>query len=516
MTSHPTSAVTVPRWLPATIFTSFALLYLSTLTFDYYWDGITFALQIEKVAKAEARVGLLFHQNHLLYNALGYLAYRALGAVGVSVRALYLLQIANALIGAAAVLLFFNIAMRVTRSLYVAMVCAGFLAFSAAWWKLSTDTNAYIASILLILVCAGNLLGAKPRWYVAGVALAGAMLIHQIASLFYPAALAAVFLSRKIEHKTRFAACLSAAAWAPAIVTYYVCAYLVLGLSRPVEVVKWAVSNPSLKPVASDPLAGLWLLPKTNFDAIFGHNLALFREQGGWIEMTIALAAVVLAIAFVVTAIRKVYVARAARALRQTEPALTAVRKQFAVVVIVWLGSYVLFLLFWGPLIYFRAFYTPALCLVLGLILSNYYGVTGSKPSGIAALAVAAFALLNLAFYIGPNMRANANTKVAAARDAAKAWNEKTVVYWANRTEADTTFEYFNPSTDWRKLSHVSPAELDDEIARTYNQGGSVWLNKGAVSIVDPEWLARQSGNERIEIDSPNDSLLYVRVSPWK
>ena len=514
MTSDPSSAVTIPRWLPAIIFASIAVIYLSTLTSDYYWDGITFALQIEKVAKAEARLGLLFHQNHLLYNALGYLAYRSFGAVGFGVRALDLLQTANALIGAAAVVVFFRIAVRVTRSVYVAMVCAGFLAFSAAWWKISTDNNAYIASILLILVCAGNLFGAKPRWYVAGAALAGAMLVHQLASLFYPAALAAVFLSRTIQHRARFAAWLSAAAWVPVIAAYYVSVYFLVGLSSPFAVVKWAVSNPSLQPVAADPLGALLLLPKTNFDAIFGHNLALFREQGGWVEMTMALAAVVVAILSVVTAIRKVNATRAVRTLRQTASELSAVRKQVAVVVALWLGSYVLFLLLWGPLIYFRAFYTPALCLVLGLILSNYHGVTGSKPSGAAALAVMAFAFLNLAFYIGPNMRANANAKVAAARNAAKAWDERTVIYFGNQNEADTAFEYFNPSTTWRRLSRASLAELDGEIARIYNQGGSVWLNRGAVSRVNSEWLARHSTNQRIEIDLPNDSVLYVRVSP--
>jgi hypothetical protein len=67
------------------------------MTADYYWDGITFALQIEKVARMERGAYLLFHQNHLVYSGLGYVAYFALHGLGVSLRALYLLQIATLL-----------------------------------------------------------------------------------------------------------------------------------------------------------------------------------------------------------------------------------------------------------------------------------------------------------------------------------------------------------------------------------------------------------------------------------
>jgi hypothetical protein len=89
------------------VIVSLALLYLATLTADYYWDGITFALQIEKVAKVERSGFLLVHQNHLLYNVLGYVAYGIAQALSLTTRALYILQIANAVIGAAAVGVFF-------------------------------------------------------------------------------------------------------------------------------------------------------------------------------------------------------------------------------------------------------------------------------------------------------------------------------------------------------------------------------------------------------------------------
>jgi hypothetical protein len=267
-------------------------------------------------------------------------------------------------------------------------------------------------------------------------------------------------------------------------------------------------------PISSNPLEGILALPKTNIDAILGHNFALFSRQGEWIEITIVLVAIVVGAIFVLVAKREVNVTRVARTLRQWTPEMTEARKETTLMLVAWIGTYVLFLLFWGPLIYYRAFYTPAISLGLGLVLRNYHGVTRNKPSGAAVLAVVALALLNLGFYIGPNMRADSNMMVAGALNAGKLWNERTVIYFAARTEADTSFEYFNPSTDWRKLSRVSPSGLDSEIAGIYNRGGSVWLNRSAALLVDAEWLARHSSGETIEVDAPNAPALYVKVIP--
>jgi hypothetical protein len=138
---------------PFAIFILLSIVYLSTATSDYYWDGITFALQIEKVSDDERGLSLLFHQNHLLYNAIGYLLYKASQAVGLDIRALTLLQVVNAFIGAFAVAVFFRLTERLKFSRYAAVVSSAALAVSAVWWKLSTDANAYILTVLIILVC---------------------------------------------------------------------------------------------------------------------------------------------------------------------------------------------------------------------------------------------------------------------------------------------------------------------------------------------------------------------------
>src|SRR5215468_7493278 len=99
------AAIAASRTLPIPLIigVSLAGLYLATLTSDYFWDGITFALQIEKVARGERAIRLLFHQNHLLYDLFGYALYWPARAIGPGVRALTVLQLANVALGSWAV-----------------------------------------------------------------------------------------------------------------------------------------------------------------------------------------------------------------------------------------------------------------------------------------------------------------------------------------------------------------------------------------------------------------------------
>jgi hypothetical protein len=498
---------------------SLALLYLATLTADYYWDGITFALHIEKVARVERGASLLFHQNHLLYEGTGYVLYCLLPAFGLHARALSPLQVTNAFAGAAAIGVFFRIAERVTRSRYAAMISAAALAFSAVWWKLATDADAYVVSILFMLICAGTLLSNRPRWILAGLMLAGAMLVHQLASLFYPAALVAIFTNRSIEKKWPFASKFSALAWGTTIAAYALCARSLLDIKEPLAVVKWAVSNPSGVSPSANPLRGLALLPRGNLDMIVGHSFALYQSQGGWAEKLLALAALVTAITFLVMLIRRaIGKARLTEFLRSSFRVAPQTRERWKAVaptLITWIGAYLVFLLFWEPWqVLYRAFYLPPLILVSGLALSNYHNITSALPKGMAALAVATLALFNLAFFVAPHMRTAANPRIAAARHANHLWNGRTIIYYSNRNEADTAFEYFNDQTEWRRLTPTTQAGIDDEIQRASSQGGQVWLNKGAAESVGPDWLAQRARGREITLESSNAPARYVELLP--
>lgn len=497
------------------IVTSLVLLYLATLTADYYWDGITFALQIEKVARMERGASLLFYQNHLFYNALGYVAYDLIRALSFPPRALYVLQITNTFAGAAAIGVFFRLAESVSRSRYAAVISSAALAFAAVWWKLATDANAYVISILLMLTCASTLLSARPRWLLAGLALAGAMLVHQLASLFYPAALVAVFTNPSIEKKWKFATKFSALAWGTTIAAYCLCASLLYDIKDPLAVVKWAVSNPSGVSPSANPLHGLALLPRGNLDLVIGHSFALYRSHGAWVEKLFAFAALVSAILCLVMFVRRVKLAEFLKSAFTVAPQARERWKACAPMLVTWIGAYIVFLLFWEPWqVLYRAFYLPPLFLTLGLVLSNYHNTTRASPTGVAALAVATLGLFNLAFFITPHMRTTANPLVAAARNMNHIWNGKTVVYFADRNEADTAFEYFNNQTEWRRFTTAAQSSIDDEIQRAVNEGRQVWLNKGASELVDSERLEPRAHGREITIESPNAPARYVELLP--
>lgn len=505
-------AATPVRITTLSIVSSLVLVYLATLTADYYWDGITFALHIEKVAAMERGAALLFHQNHLVYDALGYGVYHLIRALSVPARALHVLQITNTFAGAAAIGVFFRLAESVSRSRYAAAISSAAFAFAAVWWKLATDANAYLISILLILICAGTLLSARPRWLLAGLALGGAMLVHQLASLFYLAAAVAILTNPSIEKKWRFAARFSALAWGTTIAAYYLCASFLQAIKDPLAVVKWAVSNPSGVSVSANPLHGLALLPRGNIDMVFGHSFALYRTQAAWPEKLAAMGALVSAILCLVVFVRKVKLAE----LFVVAPKTRERCKACAPTLLTWIGAYIVFLLFWEPgQVLYRAFYLPPLFLAVALLLGNYHHNTArTTPTGVAALAVATLALFNLAFYIAPHMRTIANPLFATARNMNHIWNRQTVIYYADRNEADTAFEYFNNQTEWRRLTTASRSAIDDEIKRAVSEGGQVWLNKGAFELVDSGRLAPRAYGREITVDSPNAPARYVELLP--
>jgi len=61
-------------WVPWILFVVTAAIYLCFPTKNYYWDGIAFAQMIEDAPKLNAS---LVHPNHLIYNVVGYISYRA-------------------------------------------------------------------------------------------------------------------------------------------------------------------------------------------------------------------------------------------------------------------------------------------------------------------------------------------------------------------------------------------------------------------------------------------------------
>src|SRR5262245_2891477 len=116
----------------------FAVLYLALPTRVFYWDGVAFAITIENARSWRELIDV----HHLIYDFIGWAEYKVLGG---QVRALFLMQWTNCVLGA--LLLWF--AYRLFRSEGVSpansAACVAVLGASATWWRFTTDADSYIA-----------------------------------------------------------------------------------------------------------------------------------------------------------------------------------------------------------------------------------------------------------------------------------------------------------------------------------------------------------------------------------
>jgi hypothetical protein len=355
----------------------------------------------------------------------------------------------------------------------------------------------------------------RPRWHLAGLALSGAMLMHELAALFYPAALIAVYVNKRSKQKVKFALGMSAVAWGMTVAVYFTFASLTRGISQPLDVIGWAVSNQSGVSPSPNPLPGILMMPRANIDLIFGHRFSFFFSRAGWPDYLLIGLVLALTCAFILIAGRSISFPRLKESLSRISPEMSEMWKQAMAVIIAWVIPYIVFFVFWEPwMLYYRIFYVPPIMLLFGILLANYNFVaykTGKTPSGAAALLVIIIALFNLVFFIAPGMRADSNTLVAAARGAGDLWNDRTIVYFAKHNSADTAFEYFNDQTEWRRLTPDLLSRLPDEIELIHKQGGNVWFNKGALELNGPDRLKL---GEEIKVEVDYAPARYAEVLP--
>lgn len=284
-------------------------------------------------------------------------------------------------------------------------------------------------------------------------------------------------------------------------------------MKDPLGVIRWAISNPSGVSPSGNPLRGIALLPRGHLDLIVGHHFALYRSEAGWIAQLFTLIAVCTALGFIIKAAREPRRSEFLKGLYHFGCNIRAQWRLCGSLLTIWAGAYLAFLLFWEPSqTLYRAFYLPALALGFALILWNLRQVMGASLTNTAVLAIATLVFFNLSFFVLPSMRPNANPLIAAARQANQAWNEATLIYFADRNEADTAYEYFNDKTDWRRLNRTKKANIDDEIRLALDQGKQVWLNRGAAAALGREWLARRAHGREILLEDPQTPAHYIEL----
>lgn len=497
------------------------LVYFSFPTKNYYYDGVDFAHTIET---AGGLTTSLVHPNHLIYNLVGYLIYRAVRGVGVDTRALEVLRITNSLLSVLCAFVLFRILRDSIRSFYLGCVLVLLFSFSATWWKFSTDADAYIPSVLFILISFYLILPAqKARPVLVALTFSLGMCFHQLAVIFYPVLAAALYLQRassttrgRIWSVFRF----SGAAFLLTFTAYYYCFYLVTSTLDFRNFVRWMVSF--------SPDAGFSFSAWDNLSyTLRGHGRLFFGGRfnllGGlfnpWIVLLmVALAAVILMLVFqLIHHLQRPDWGRVrarARLLR---------RQKLALLAILWVSVYLIFLFVWMPQnTFYRMFYLPALILLAGFVLHDDEAARARPRRYRLALFVAALGLSNFLFLVYPYAHVEKFPPLAFALEMKQEWPQATVIYYALPNADNSLFRYFNPQTLWKEADMNDREALENELQVIYSQGATAWLDDSAIEQLSStpqgaKWLSEHAREEsRRKLIDKSYKIQFVRIDPGR
>ncbi|MCX6595224.1 MAG: hypothetical protein NTV70_02510 [Acidobacteria bacterium] len=474
------------------------LIYWAAPTRNHYWDGIGFALNIEGVSQDEVGHQLredpagdvYYNPNHLLYNALGRALYRVVKSALPATRALDVLVGWSILSSVAAACMLFHLLLRRTGQQALSLWLTLLFAFSATWWKYSTDANAYVPGTAVLILCA--LLAArkgKQPVVLIGLGHALAMLLHQIAICFYPAMMVAIWKhpawpDRAARYRAMLRYSLSAGV---SVAVSYVAVWLAV-LGRPADpkaFLAWVTFNGSdvlTRKTMAGWLADMWV---ANIRVFFGGKASLALSYLEW-PLLIPVALVVTSCALLLG--RALWRQRTLWQKRTQWQKRTEWQKRtqwrwpqwkpggeqaFA---LVWLGSFLAFLSVWlTEYQYYRLFCLPALILWLGAWLKDTsFRVRWSDPLPAFVVLMAS---LNFAMYIGPYARVEASPPLKVALEARNVLAEDGVVYFTHFDCDNWWMKYFNMGTTWRQAPLDNPEELAAEVDALLRSGRRVYFD---------------------------------------
>jgi len=446
-------------------------IYLLFPTKNYYFDGVFFARSVEA---APALTSALLHPNHLIYEPFIYCCYRALLFFGVHVRALSLMQITNSILSAAAALLMFRLLRRALDSTYFALVLALLFAFSATWWRYSTDADAYVPSLLCLVACFNLVLpGRRTRPLHAAAVLTLAVLFHQIAVVAFPALVFGVYLqTRALSQGARCRSVIGFAATGCALTlaTYLICVYLSQHTLDPGVFLRYVTYHDPDLPRSAGIGDSLRSTIMGNARLFFGGRFNLISGLLNPITVTLALALVAL------ISLLAVALARSSSDLRANLGAMLSPNttlKQLALVCRMWIGIFLLFLC-WVTAPLYRIFYLPPLVALCGVVFRSGAG-TGPRHYR-AAMVAAIVALVNFLFLIYPYSHVEKVKPVALAFEMKRAWGSRAVIYYAKNNADVNLFRYLAPESDWRPAPADLSGTFENELKGIYAGGRTAWL----------------------------------------
>lgn len=443
-------------------------------TRNFYWDGVSFAIEIEKNYPPSA----LIHPNHLIYELWGAWLYDLWDWIGLPIRSLYLMQVANCLLAGLAVMLLYRCLRVKGWSSESGLIAALTFGFSATWWKFATDANAYIPAIFLLL-CAYLLLEDSRMLWLAGLAQAAAMLFHELAIFFLPVALLLLWKRRSsIAASFAIMAVYCAEALAPVAVAY-VWAYR--AAHPPQRFLAWVTSHSSDSGFSFNPIRDLVYTVRGTLRLFFGGRLPdAVRDPLS------AAACVLLACALIGFA----FYAWRALPMRWSQPPAA---------LLWWLSLYAAFLFFWMPQnTFYRLFYLAPLVLILVTALEDAPRV---HRAGFFFAAV--LLLWNFVFLTYPESRAEFNAPLRFALAQHDAWPPGSAIVF-HRFHPDLwTISYFNPQASWFGLDRADLAEVERDLAYARSQKKPLWVEETAYQLLDGtaegrKWLMEHESRDEL------------------
>jgi hypothetical protein len=500
-----------PRVIPWILFLVTAIVYLSFLTKVNYWDTIDFAQAIEDAPGLNAS---LVHPNHVIYNFVGYLFYSLLRTLGFELRAVTALQILGCFFGAACAGVVFLILRDSLRSLYISICLALLYAFSATWWKFATDGNAYVPSVLFLVVAYYSVLpDRKPRPFLLALTFFAGMCFHQLAILAYPALALGIYLqdgSLPVRNRLRNVGYFTITAVVLIVASYCFFFYLATGTLNLAGLMRWTAHYQPDAEFGFNIWSNLLYTLRGHVRLFFGGRFNLLKDIANPFIVALVVCLFVAALLLVIEILR--YPPKI-NFLRVRQMRLEQKEKTLVLVSVLWMASYVLFLFVWLPQnTFYRLFYLHCLVLLTGLALSVFEKRSSTRPGFRLALFVTALTLANFLFLIYPFSHISKYPPLAFAMEMNQHWPQGTVVFYGIDNSDVRLFRYFNPATRWRRLDFGSTVHLEQELNNAYAKGETVWLETTALD----QLAAQPQGARWLEAHARNDSLKELISSAYR
>ena len=490
------------------------LVYLLLLTKNYYWDGIFFAQTIEDSPRLNPA---LLHPNHLFYNVVGYFGYRVAHAFGLQVRAVTVLQVLNCFVSAAAACVLFRLLLEVFKSVYVSAVLSAMFAFSATWWKFSTDADSYILSVLFLIICFYLILpGREPRPLALASAHILAMFFHQLSVFFFPVAIVGLVLQTNGDkQRTRRLFTYIATVTLITVATFYYSFYLNTGTFALRPFIRWTTTFSPEHGFTFHPWDNFVYSLRSQWRMILGGRVAAVRDFWGPIILTLAGILAVVALIFFYKLLRhfRELKSELLNSLSQRTPYY-----RLRMLCGLWIAIYVVFLFFFIPQnTFYRLFYLPPLIVLLGTYLAPIEAGEHHVRRYRAALFAAVVFVANLTFSAYPYAQVRANPPLDLARRLNGPWRPGTIVYFASPNSDNGLVKYFNPSTVWIE---ATPEVITTQIANLPPSGRGAWLDTTLIDRFQatPDgqlWLNRHAiRRSETELVNKKFRLQFFQLNP--